>query len=78
MLEPDPELAVEYGIFSVRQAHAAGFGRAEVERLVRRGTWVRRGQGVLAIAFRSEQKLASQPCAFMSCKAVSMPVAIVS
>lgn len=54
-MEPDPELAVVYGIFAVRQARAAGFGRAEIERLVRRGTWMRCGGGVLAVAGREEK-----------------------
>ena len=55
VLEPDPEVAVAYGIFSVRQAHNAGFSRAEVERRVRRGRWQRLGHGVLAEAQRQER-----------------------
>lgn len=56
MLEPDPELAVAYGIFSVRQARAAGYGRADVERHVRRGLWFRRGKGVLVASGRIVQR----------------------
>jgi hypothetical protein len=55
VLEPDPELAVEYGLFSVRQARAAGFSRADIERQVRRGTWNRRVRGVLEAAGRAAQ-----------------------
>jgi hypothetical protein len=51
-VEPDPELAVAYGIFSVSQARAAGYSRADIERLIYRGHWVRCGQGVLAAAAR--------------------------
>jgi hypothetical protein len=47
VLEPDPELAVAYGLFSVRQARAAGHSRADIERQIRRGTWNRRTRGVL-------------------------------
>ena len=52
MLEPDPELAVAYGIFSVRQARAAGYSRADIERQVRRGGWNRLERGVLLAAGR--------------------------
>ncbi len=55
MLEPDPELAVAHGLFSVRQARAAGYSRADIERLVRRGTWNRRERGVLETAGRGSQ-----------------------
>jgi hypothetical protein len=55
VLEPDPELAVEYGMFSVRQAHAAGFSRAQIQKLVRHGTWSRRSRGILEVAGRETQ-----------------------
>ncbi len=54
MLEPDPELAVAYGLFSVRQARLAGHSRADIERLVRRGTWVRHDR-LLVVAGRQPQ-----------------------
>jgi hypothetical protein len=53
VLEPDPELAVAYGLFSVRQARAAGYSRADIERQVRRGTWNRRERGVLECSGRA-------------------------
>ncbi len=55
MLEPDPELAVAYGIFTVRQARAAGHSRADIERLVRTGTWRREGGGLLSVIGRPGQ-----------------------
>jgi Protein of unknown function (DUF559) len=55
VLEPDPELAVEYGLFSVRQARAAGFNRADIERHVRRGSWNRRARGVLEVSGRAAE-----------------------
>ena len=55
MLEPDPELAVAYGLFSMRQARAAGHSRADIDRQVRRGTWNRRERGVLECAGRASQ-----------------------
>jgi hypothetical protein len=55
VLEPDPELAVAYGLFSVSQARAAGYSRADIERQVRRGTWNRRKRGVLEASGRQWQ-----------------------
>jgi hypothetical protein len=55
VLEADPELAVAYGLFSVRQARAAGHSRADIERQVRRGIWYRRARGVLERSGRAEQ-----------------------
>jgi hypothetical protein len=55
VLEPDPELAVDYGLFSVRQARAAGFSRADIERQVRRGSWNRRERGLLELSGRAAQ-----------------------
>ncbi len=45
--EPDPDLAVEHGLFSTRQALRAGFSEAEVLARLRRGRWVRISRGVL-------------------------------
>ncbi len=50
MLEPDPEIAVAYGLFSVRQARAAGYSRADIERMVRCGRWGRLERGILLAA----------------------------
>jgi hypothetical protein len=47
MLTPDPELAVDYGLFSVAQAICAGFSRGEIARGVRRGRWDRPARGIL-------------------------------
>jgi hypothetical protein len=47
MLTPDPELAVDYGLFSVAQAISAGISRREIERGIRRGRWVRPARGIL-------------------------------
>lgn len=55
VLEPDPELAVAYGLFSVQQARAAGYSRADIERQVRRGAWNRRARGVLECTGRQTQ-----------------------
>jgi hypothetical protein len=54
VLQPDPELAVAYGLFSVRQARAAGHTRADIERRIRRGTWNRRERGVLELSGRAQ------------------------
>jgi hypothetical protein len=56
MLTPDPELAMEYGLFSVRQARAAGISRAELVSGLRRGRWERRGRGVLTLVGREPQR----------------------
>lgn len=45
--EPDPDLAVEHGLFSTRQALWAGVSEAEILRRLRRGRWVRVSRGVL-------------------------------
>ncbi len=45
--EPPPELAVEHGLFSVRQALAAGSSRADITRNIRRQRWVRVEPGIL-------------------------------
>jgi uncharacterized protein DUF559/transcriptional regulator with AbiEi antitoxin domain of type IV toxin-antitoxin system len=50
-----PEEAVEYGLFSWRQAREAGYRTAAIELRLRRGEWVRRGRGVLAAADHVEQ-----------------------
>lgn len=52
MLEPDPELAVAYGIFSARQAAGAGYSRSDIKRQLRRETWVRLDRGVFSVANR--------------------------
>jgi hypothetical protein len=53
VLEPDPELAVAYGIFSVRQALEAGFRRADIKRQLRAGRWIRLARGLLSVGCRS-------------------------
>jgi hypothetical protein len=63
VLEPDPERAVDYGLFSVRQARAAGFSRADIERQVRRGVWNRRARGVLELTGRAAQPFDAVVCA---------------
>ena len=52
MLMPAPELALEYGLFSVRQAREAGVSRRDLERNLRAGRWVRTGRGLLQVASR--------------------------
>ncbi len=52
VLEPDPELAVAYGLFSVRQAAAAGYSGADIKRYLRRGRWTRLERGILLGAGR--------------------------
>jgi Protein of unknown function (DUF559) len=52
VLEPDPELAVAYGIFSVRQARLAGYSEAQIRRNVVRGRWHRSSRGVLEVVGR--------------------------
>jgi hypothetical protein len=47
MLTPDPELAVDYGLFSVAQAISAGISRRDIERGVRLGRWDRPARGIL-------------------------------
>jgi hypothetical protein len=49
------EEAVEYGLFSWRQAREAGYTKAAIERRIRRGEWVRRGRGTLTAADHGEQ-----------------------
>jgi hypothetical protein len=53
MLSPDPELAVDYGLFSVSQALAAGISRSEITRGVRLGRWERVERGVLQAGGRA-------------------------
>ncbi|HEX4016622.1 MAG TPA: type IV toxin-antitoxin system AbiEi family antitoxin domain-containing protein [Frankiaceae bacterium] len=55
MLEPDPEHAVAYGIFSVRQARSAGYSDARIRRNVERGRWQRSRRGVLEVVGREPQ-----------------------
>lgn len=55
MLTPDSELAVSYGLFSIRQAREAGIGRAELERGLRTGRWERAARGVLVTAGRESR-----------------------
>lgn len=55
MLLPVPELAVEYGLFSRRQAREAGSSRADIERNLRTGRWERAGWGLLQVAGRSSR-----------------------
>jgi len=52
---PQPERAVSYGLFSVAQAREAGFSRAEVRRLVARGSWIKVDRGMLSVVGRQEQ-----------------------
>jgi hypothetical protein len=52
VLEPDPELAVAYGIFSARQAAGAGYSRADIKRQLRRESWVRLHRGIFSVAGR--------------------------
>lgn len=52
MIEPDPEAAVAYGLFSVRQAKDAGYGEYEIRRQVRRGRWQQVERTVLQVAGR--------------------------
>src|SRR3954462_425820 len=49
------EEAVEYGLFSWRQAREAGYTTAAIELRLRRGEWVRRSRGILAAADHVEQ-----------------------
>lgn len=56
MLEPGPERAVAYGIFSVRQARLAGYPDREIRRLVERGRWRRSGHGLLEVVGRQAQE----------------------
>ena len=45
-----PLAARQHGAFTVAQAAAAGFSRAQIEHRVRLGTWTRLARGVLGIA----------------------------
>ncbi len=49
---PEPERAIAYGLFSVLQARAAGYSRAEVEKRRTRGQWVTVERGILLAAGR--------------------------
>jgi Protein of unknown function (DUF559) len=55
VLEPDPELAVAYGIFSLRQARAAGYRDAAIRHNVDRGRWQKSSRGVLEVVGREPQ-----------------------
>jgi hypothetical protein len=55
VLQPDPELAVAYGIFSVQQARSAGYADREIRRTVERGRWHRSGFGLLEVVGRESQ-----------------------
>lgn len=52
---PQPDCAVNYGLFSVAQARAAGFSRADMRRLVARGRWARVDRGILTVVGRQER-----------------------
>ena len=45
----DPERAVDYGVFTRRQARAAGYTGEGIELRVRRGQWVRIDRGLLSV-----------------------------
>jgi hypothetical protein len=55
VLEPDPELAVEYGLFSVSQARAAGHDRADIKKRLRSEEWLSLGRAVLQVTGRSSR-----------------------
>lgn len=55
--EPPPELAVEHGLFSVRQALAAGYTAADVQRNLRRSRWTLVDRGVVLAADREPDEL---------------------
>ncbi len=55
MIEVNPEAAVAFGLFSVRQAKAAGYGENEIRRWVRKGRWVQPGRGLLLAAGRESR-----------------------
>jgi hypothetical protein len=52
VITPDPQLAVDYGLFTVAQALSAGISYREIERGLRRGRWDRPARGILREAGR--------------------------
>ena len=52
MIEANPEAAVAFGLFSVRQAKEAGYREGEIRRWVTKGRWIPVGRGVLVEAGR--------------------------
>ena len=50
MIEANPEDAVAFGLFSVRQAKAAGYRESEIRSWVSRGRWIQAGRGLLVEA----------------------------
>lgn len=53
---PNPELAVGYGIFSLKQASEAGFSRADVHRNLARDRWRQLERGILIASGRVERR----------------------
>jgi hypothetical protein len=51
----DPDLAVAHGLFSRKQALAAGYTAAGIQLRLRRGQWERVGRGVLRVVGREER-----------------------
>jgi hypothetical protein len=51
----DPELALEHGLFSRRQAREAGNDERTIARRIRHGEWVVVRRGVLRVAARADQ-----------------------
>ena len=47
MIEANPEEAVAFGLFSVRQAKDAGHSIADIRRWVSKGRWIQAGRGLL-------------------------------
>jgi hypothetical protein len=76
----EPTAALEYGLFSRRQAREAGHSPEDIDRLVRRGRWRRCGRGVLRVADRADQPgdpillavLRAGPSAVVSGRAAAM------
>jgi hypothetical protein len=52
-VEPDPQAALAYGIFSRRQAREAGFSEAQIRAQVSRGHWVSSSRAVLEVVGRA-------------------------
>jgi hypothetical protein len=55
MIEVNPEAAVAFGLFSVRQAKAAGYRDGEIRRWVNKGRWIQAGRGLLLEAGRESR-----------------------
>jgi hypothetical protein len=49
-------VALEYGLFSLRQAKDAGLARREIDRRLRTGRWERSGRGLLQVAGRAPRE----------------------